>query len=497
VAEAGTLAGRFRGVVFDLDGVVYLGDEVVPAAPAALDEVRGLGVRVAFVTNNSYRPPEVVTARLNRLGVKAAPSEVLTSAQATVRLLGGREGLDGVGVLVVGGPGLRQALEAAGARLVDGSDWRDAAVVVVGFDPELTYERVRTATLAIRAGARFVGSNPDTTLPMPEGLWPGGGATLALLQASTGVRPEVAGKPERALLDTAAAAVGPGPYLMVGDRADTDLDGAHRLGWATALVLSGVTRPVDLPDLAIAPDHLLADIAGLLDPPGPVIRPATPDEEAAAARLLACAPEIDGRRAGQRVTDAAGLASAPAAGGRPVGGGGADPPAAAEGPTSSQGEAAAVVPIAGSPAEPGLWGAGARLVAVDGDRVVGAVALRRAGGSGLLHGPVVERGWRSRLVGTRLVIAACIQARTAGLTRVVAPADAQAFLTRLGFHPASGSDPGAGGDGSEAESPVRSLVGPASESPPDAGDHRAEPEGERTVRLLVRDLRPAGGHRRS
>ena len=406
--EVAALAEGFGGVVFDLDGVVYLGEEVIPAAPEALERLRGLGVRVAFVTNNSYRPPDLVTEKLNRLGVKAAPGEVLTSAQAAVRLLGGRAGLDGTRVLVVGGPGLRQALEAAGARVVDPSDWRDAQVVAVGFDPDLTYERVRTATLAIRAGARFVGSNPDTTLPTPEGLWPGAGATLAMLQASTGVRPEVAGKPERALLETAAAAIGSGPYLMVGDRADTDLDGARRLGWTTALVLSGVTRPADLPDLAVAPDHLLADVGGLLDPPGPAVRPASPADQDAAARLLA-----------------------------PVTRGG----------TSAQPEAT--------------------LVALDGDRVVGAVALRRAGDLGLLEGPVVADGWRGRLVGTRLAAAACIQVRAAGLTRVAAcvrpggdsparatgrPAtgaatrhpDAEAFWTRLGFRPAAGGDQGAG-----------------------------------------------------
>ena len=269
MADGQALAEAFQGVVFDLDGVIYLADQVVPAAPAALDQVRGLGVRIAFVTNNSYRPPDLVVERLNRLGVKAAAGEVLTSAQATVRLLGGRDGLDGVRVMVVGGPGLRQALEGAGARLVDGSAWREAEVVAVGFDPDLTYAKVRDATLAIRAGARFVGSNPDTTLPTPEGFWPGAGATLALLQAATGVRPEVAGKPERALLDTAAAAIGAGPYLMVGDRVDTDLDGAHRLGWSTALVLSGVTRLADLPDLVTAPDQVLRDVGGLLDPPGP------------------------------------------------------------------------------------------------------------------------------------------------------------------------------------------------------------------------------------
>jgi glycerol-1-phosphatase len=377
VADRGVLAGGFRGVVFDLDGVVYLGEEVVAAAPAALDRVRGLGVRVAFVTNNSYRPPDRVVEKLNRLGVEAADGEVLTSAQAAVRLLGGRQGLDGVKVMVLGGPGLRQALEGAGARLVDGPAWREAEVVAVGFDPELTYARARDATLAIRAGARFVGSNPDTTLPTPEGFWPGAGATLALLQAATGVRPEVAGKPERALLDTAAAAIGPGPYLMVGDRADTDLDGAHRLGWSTALVLSGVTRLVDLPDLAMAPDQLLADVGGLLDPPGPAVRPVAQADRAAAARLL----------------------------------------------------------------EAGADGGGPRLVAVDAERVVGAVAVRRAGTLGLLDGPVVEEGWRDRLVGTRLVVAACIEARAAGLTRVAAPRKAEAFLARLGFRPDPDLDP--------------------------------------------------------
>jgi glycerol-1-phosphatase len=390
VTDGRVLAEAFQGVVFDLDGVVYLGEEIVPAAPAALDQVRGLGVRVVFVTNNSYRPPDLVVEKLNRLGVKAAAGEVLTSAQATVRMLGGPQGLAGVRVMVVGGPGLRQALEAAGARLVDGPAWRDAEVVAVGFDPDLTYAKVRDATLAIRAGARFVGSNPDATLPTPEGFWPGAGATLALLQASTGVAPEVAGKPERALLDTAAAAIGPGPYLMVGDRADTDLDGAHRLGWSTALVLSGVTRLVDLPDLAVAPDHLLADVGGLLDPPGPVVRPATPAEQDAAARLLA------------------------------AGSGGA-------------GEAAARAGSGGGPVT--------RLVAVTGTGVVGVVEVRRTGISGLLAGPVVEEGWRDWLVGTRLAMAACIQARGAGLARVTAPAAGEPFLARLGFRRDPAGDP--------------------------------------------------------
>jgi len=377
VPEPAALAAGYRGIVLDLDGVVYLGDEVVPAAPAALEGVRGLGVRLAFVTNNSFRPPERVAEKLGRLGVKAAVEEVLTSAQATVRLLGGEDGLSGTKVLVIGGPGLRQALQGAGARLIDGADWREAEVVAVGFDPDLTYDRVRTAALAIRAGARFVGSNPDTTLPTPEGFWPGAGATLAMLRAATGVRPEVAGKPEPALFETVAAAIGPGPYLMVGDRADTDLDGAHRLGWATALVLSGVVAAADLPDLAVAPDHLLADVGGLLDPPGPAIRQATPADTRAAAALLA-----PGR-----------------------------------GPDATTGAA-----------EPA-----ATLVAADGAGVVGAVAWRRRGELAVVTGPVVEVRWRGRLVGTRLLVAACVAARAAGLRRVAAPS--HGFLARLGFRP--------------------------------------------------------------
>src|SRR4029453_19055621 len=116
-----------------------------------------LGVAVAFVTNNSYRPPDLVAEKLQRLGVKAAPEEVLTSSQALVRLLGGSAGLDGVPGMVAGGARPPGALEAGRGPRVGRAAWREAEVVAVGFDPDLTYAGVRDATLAIRAGARFVG----------------------------------------------------------------------------------------------------------------------------------------------------------------------------------------------------------------------------------------------------------------------------------------------------------------------------------------------------
>jgi glycerol-1-phosphatase len=292
VTEPAPLAARYRSIAFDLDGTIYLADEVVPRAPEAIRGVRELGARVAFVTNNAVRPPAAVVEKLSRLGVKATVEEVLTSAQAVVRLLGGEHGIRGKGVLVVGGPGLREALAAAGARLLDPDAWRAAEIVVAGLDPELSYGRVRAAALAIAAGARFVGSNPDASLPTPEGPWPGAGSVLALLSTATGARAEIAGKPERALFDTVAAALGPGPRLMVGDRVDTDLAGAQALGWATALVLTGVTRPAGLLDVEVVPDHLLADVGGLLEPPGPAIR-----VEAGPARLRLVA-ERDGTAVG-------------------------------------------------------------------------------------------------------------------------------------------------------------------------------------------------------
>jgi glycerol 3-phosphatase-2 len=384
--SATALAGRYASIVFDLDGVIYLNEQVIPAAPATVREVRELGARVAFVTNNAVRPPSAVVERLARLGVKATVEEVLTSAQAVVRLLGGAGGLAGVKLLLVGGPGLRQALAAAGAHLLEPGAWREAEVVVGGLDPDLDYGKLRAAVLALAAGARFVGSNPDSSLPTPEGPWPGAGSILALLEVASGVRPQIAGKPERALFETVAAALGAEPYLMVGDRADTDLIGARALGWGTALVLTGATRLDGLLDLPTAPDYLLADVGGLLAPPGPEVRAASGGDAQAAARVLA------GRAAGPGGTS------------------------------------------------PGETGPGRIvLVAASGDEVVGAVACGCSGDQARLDGLAVEPPWRGRLVASRLLLAACVRLGAAGVRRISAPASgagaASGFLERLGFVP--------------------------------------------------------------
>ncbi|HVD14743.1 MAG TPA: HAD-IIA family hydrolase [Actinomycetota bacterium] len=379
------LAARYRAVVLDLDGVVYLGEQVIPGAAEALADVRELGVAVGFVTNNSYRRPEQVAEKLLALGVKAAAEEVFTSAQATVRLLGGA--LDGAKVLVIGGAGLRTALEAAGAGLLDPADWREADLVAVGIDPALTYGQLAAACLAIRAGAAFVGSNPDSTMPTPDGQVPGNGSVLALLETATGVRPRVAGKPEPALFETAAAALGSGPLLMVGDRSDTDLEGAARLGWDTALVLTGATTPAGLLDLPAAPDHLLTGLNGLLDQPGAPVRPAGRDDADAVASLF-----------------------------HQVG-------------------------LAGRPSPERLR---STLVATGAGEVVGAITWTRQGEQALLRALAVAPAWRGRLLGSRLVLQAGLRLRAAGVRRlgVRAPAGADRFFDRLGFSGATGGVPG-------------------------------------------------------
>jgi HAD superfamily hydrolase (TIGR01450 family) len=396
VAEAAPLATAYRAIAFDLDGTVYLGDQVIPGAPETVDGVRGLGIKVCFLTNNAVRPPEAVAEKLSRLGVKAAPNEVLTSAHAVVRLLGGEEALRGRGVLLVGGRGLHQALEQAGAKLLEPDTWRSAEVVVAGLDPKLTYEKVRAATLAIAAGARFVGSNADANLPTPEGPWPGAGSVLALLSTATGTQPEIAGKPERALFEAVAAAVGEGPRLMVGDRPDTDLAGASPLGWATALVLTGVANLGNLLDVEVVPDHLLRDVNGLLGPRSPVVRQAPGSSPAQGTMADALGPR------------------APA---------GLDRQAPAPAGTQS-----------GHAGHGGHGSGHLRLVAESGESMVGEVVCGWSDGVADLERLSVDPASRGRLVGSLLLLAACVRLRERGVRRIEADAGrGDGFLERLGF----------------------------------------------------------------
>ena len=257
---------RYDVALLDLDGVVYLGGHPIPGAAEALGKAVASGMRLAFVTNNASRTPAAVAAQLTALGVPAMAQDVITSAQAAARLLAERLP-PGAPVLVVGGIGLRVAVRERGLRPVSVASERPAAVVQ-GYTPGLTYELLAEGALAVAAGAWYVASNADATLPTPRGRQPGNGSLIQVIATATGRSPVVAGKPEPPLHAEAVARSGARHPLVVGDRLDTDIESAVRSGADSLLVLTGVTRPVDvvLAPAGCRPTYLAEGLAGLLVP---------------------------------------------------------------------------------------------------------------------------------------------------------------------------------------------------------------------------------------
>jgi len=242
------LAERYDVGLFDLDGVLYLGDQPVQHAVASVQAARKLGLRPAFVTNNASRRPSAVAAHLSELGMSAQPEDVVTSAQVAARLL--RDRLPpGSAVLVVGSDGLAEEVELAGLRPVRRAD-HDVAAVVQGHAPDTGWAQLAEATVALRGGALWVSANLDSTLPSPRGPLPGNGAMVAALRSATGLEPLVAGKPEPPLFVESIERMSAQLPLVVGDRLDTDVQGAVRAGLDSLLVLTGV---VDVASLLLAP----------------------------------------------------------------------------------------------------------------------------------------------------------------------------------------------------------------------------------------------------
>ncbi|MEE1929301.1 HAD hydrolase-like protein [Streptomyces sp. TRM 70351] len=254
--------------LLDLDGVVYAGGEAVPHAVPALEEARAAGMRLAYVTNNAARTPQTVAGHLTRLGVPAGPDDVITSAQAVARLVA--EQLPGARVLCVGGEGLRVALEEHGLLLVESADDEPAAVVQGFGGPGLRWASLTEAALAVGRGAAWFASNADLTIPSGRGIAPGNGAAVEVVRIATRWMPEppepqVAGKPLPPMHRETVLRTGARRPLVVGDRLDTDIEGAHAGGVDALLVLTGVTDAAQL--LRARPEHrpayVAADLRGL------------------------------------------------------------------------------------------------------------------------------------------------------------------------------------------------------------------------------------------
>jgi glycerol-1-phosphatase len=264
-ASPAPLVRNYDVALLDLDGVVYVGHHAVPGAQDALSQARAAGMRLAFVTNNASRTPHKVAAQLAQLGVPARPDEVVTSAQAAARLLA-EHFPHGTRVLLVGAEGLEYALIERGLQPVLTADEHPAAVAQ-GYGPDVGWRNLAEAAYAIHDGAWWVATNTDLTLPTPRGPAPGNGALVAAVRFATGKDPIVAGKPELPMHREGILRTGAARPLVVGDRMDTDIEGARRGGVDSLLVLTGVTHPIDvvLAPAAMRPTFIAGDLTGLLE----------------------------------------------------------------------------------------------------------------------------------------------------------------------------------------------------------------------------------------
>jgi len=247
-------------LIIDMDGVLWHGDTPLPGLVDFFATLRQKEIRFILATNNASQTPEQYVAKLARMGVTIIRDEVLTSAQAAALYLRERAPA-GARVFAIGEDGVRQALSENGFQLNELYEL-NAHYVVCGMDRGLSWDKLATATLNIRAGAQFIGTNPDTTLPTERGLTHGNGAVLAALQAATGVAPTIMGKPEPIMYQQALARLqlSPAQAIAIGDRLETDILGAVRAGMRSIFVLSGVSQREQLGGLSYQPTWVMENI---------------------------------------------------------------------------------------------------------------------------------------------------------------------------------------------------------------------------------------------
>jgi 4-nitrophenyl phosphatase len=257
------LARRCQGVLFDMDGVLYVGNRPLPGAQALFDYLDVSARKWLCITNNASMTSAQFADKLAKMGIHAAPTRILGSAAATAAWLAGHAPPQSK-VIMLGMEGLRTALLDEGFDLV--TDPKAADYAVAGINFHLTYEMLADVALAIRNGAKFIATNNDPTYPAERGQIPGTGSIIALLQAATGVEPTIVGKPFPGMYELAMARLGvpPKASMMVGDRYETDHVGAIKLGLITTAVLTGITPQAEFEGADPRPDLILPGLPDLL-----------------------------------------------------------------------------------------------------------------------------------------------------------------------------------------------------------------------------------------
>ena len=240
-----------KGILMDLDGTVYRGGQAIPGAAAFINRLHAERFKYLFVTNRSNRTPKTVCGQLRSFGIPCEVDKVLTSAQATARYL--QRG----SVFYIGGEGLLEALKEAQMTIKEeGPDY-----VVVGYDPEIDYTKLEKASRLIRAGAKFIATNPDKVVHTSSGLSPGNGAIVAAIAVASGVEPIFIGKPNRAIIDIALEQfkLSRDESILVGDNLETDIMAGINAGIRTALILTGVSSREDVASATAKPTWIVKD----------------------------------------------------------------------------------------------------------------------------------------------------------------------------------------------------------------------------------------------
>jgi 4-nitrophenyl phosphatase len=235
------LALTTKGLILDMDGVLWTDTAPIGNLPRIFARFKELGLAVALATNNSTRTVAQYVEKLRGLGVTVEPWQIVTSSLAVTNMMSHQLPV-GSPVFAIGEDGLMEALKAAKFELLSVENAEKAEAVVIGIDKQVNFDKMREATLLVRAGKPFFATNPDKTFPTPRGQIPGAGAWISVIVTATDVQPRIAGKPFPYLLELALNRIGTAKEntYVVGDRLETDIAGGQALGCPTALVLSGI-----------------------------------------------------------------------------------------------------------------------------------------------------------------------------------------------------------------------------------------------------------------
>lgn len=259
------LVDEYKAFIIDLDGVMYLIKEPIAGSVEAVKRLQAEDVPFVFLTNNSSATLEQYIERMKNIGLEIDRDRMVTSSQALAEYMRRNLEPDRRTVFVIGGDGLKSELISAGLKVVDAENGVGADIVVVGWDGEFSYQKLKSAVIAIRNGADYFATNTDASYPTPTGLWPGAGTMVAAVSTGSGQEPFIAGKPNRLIVELALERMGVdrGAALLVGDRLESDILAGRNADVDTLLVLTGVSKREEIETSGIEPTYVRENLASI------------------------------------------------------------------------------------------------------------------------------------------------------------------------------------------------------------------------------------------